>query len=130
MKPIEFTKEMKILSISYNKDFDEETISYWYKHFENTNKDILSKAIKKIVKNNRYMPSIAEILKECDIQKKQNAINIIQQMKNNGYFKQELEYEKAIKWVEKENIPTWFLNDMKNYYNKFLENKELKLIGE
>ena len=130
MKAIEFAKQMKILSISYNKDFNEETISYWYKHFENINKDILNMAVKKIVTNNKFMPSIAEILKECDIQKKQNALNIIQQMKNDGYFKQELEYEKAIKWIEKENIPNWFSNDMKNHYNNYLENKELKLIGE
>lgn len=129
MKPIEFTKEMKILSISYNKDFTEETIVLWYEQFKNINKDILHKSIQKLITTNKYMPSIAEILEICKQEEKNMKITILEIMKNNNYFKSLQEYDKTIKFVEKDIIPNWLLEDMRKYYStKLLDNK--KLIGE
>ena len=125
MKPIEFTKEMKILSISYNKDFDEETINYWYKHFKNINKDIFTKAINKAIANNKYIPSIAELLEICNKEQKNVKLIVLEKMKNDNYFKTSKEYEKVITWIEKDITPEWLLNDMKNY---FINNQ--KLLGE
>ena len=62
MKAIEFTKEMKILAMSYNKDFTEEIIALWYEQFKDLKKENLHKAIQKIILTNKYMPSIAELL--------------------------------------------------------------------
>lgn len=125
MKPIEFTKDMKILSISYNKDFDEETINHWYKYFKNINKDIFSKAVNKVIANNKYMPSIAELLDICNKEQKNIKVLVLERMKNDNYFKTTKEYEKAIKWLDKDINPEWLLNDMKNY---FINNQ--KLLGE
>lgn len=125
MKPIEFTKDMKILSISYNRDFDEETINHWYKYFKNINKDIFNKAIIKIIANNKYMPSIAELLEICNKEQKNVKLLVLEKMKSDNYFKTSKEYEKVIKWIEKDITPKWLLNDMKNYY---INNQ--KLLGE
>lgn len=69
-------------------------------------------------------------MKECDKQKGQTRYNILEAMNNDGYFRSSKEYDKAIRWIEKDNIPNWFIEDMKKYYNKYLENKNIKLIGE
>lgn len=125
MKVIEFTKQMKILSISYNKDFDEETINYWYTHFQNINKDIFVKAINEVIANNKYMPNIAELLEKCNKEQKNIKALVLEKMKNDNYFKTSKEYEKAIKWLDKDITPEWLLNDMKKY---FMNNQ--KLLGE
>lgn len=125
MKAIEFTKEMKILAMSYNKDFTEETIALWYEQFKNIKKDNLHKAIKQIIITNKYMPSIAELLDGCKKENKKSKLITLEKMKLNGYFKNTTEYNKAIKWLEKDITPEWLLNDMKKYFIN--ENK--KLIG-
>lgn len=125
MKAIEFTKEMKILAMSYNKDFTEETIALWYEQFKNIKKDNLHKAIQKIILTNKYMPSIAELLEGCKEENKKVKLFTLEKMQLNGYFKNTTEYNKAIKWLEKDITPEWLLNDMKKYFIN--ENK--KLIG-
>lgn len=125
MKAIEFTKEMKLLAMSYDKDFTEETINFWYQNFKNINKDIFTKAVKKVIANNKYMPSIAELLDICKKEQKNVKLIVLEKMKNDNYFKTSKEYEKVIKWIEKDIIPEWLLNDMKNY---FINNQ--KLLGE
>lgn len=125
MRAIEFTKEMKILAMSYNKDFTEETISLWYEQFKDIKKDNLHKAIKQIIITNKYMPSIAELLDGCKKENKKSKLITLEKMKLNGYFKNITEYNKAINWLEKDITPEWLLNDMKEYFIN--ENK--KLIG-
>lgn len=125
MKPIEFMKEMKILAISYDKDFNEETIKFWYQHFKDFNKEILKNAIQRTILTKKFMPSIAELLDSCKQEQKNIKISTLEEMKNNGYFKNLNEYEKAVKWVEKDIIPNWLLKDMKECYTKHLTNKKL-----
>jgi hypothetical protein len=130
MKQIEFTIAIKKLSLCYNKDFDEDTIRIWYDYFKDIDIQVFNKCIDKIIKQNKFMPNVSELLKECELQKKQTVYNILELMNKNNYFKTEKEYEKANMWLEKEIIPGWFLNDMKKYYNSYLENKNIKLLGE
>lgn len=130
MKPIDFTIAIKKLSLCYSKNFDEETTKLWYEYFKDINKDIFNNCIDKIIKENKFLPSVADILKECDEQKGQTRYNILEVMNNDGYFRSLTEYEKAVRWIEKDNIPHWFIEDMKKYYNKYLENKNIKLIGD
>lgn len=125
MKAIEFTKEMKLLAMSYDKDFSEETINFWYQNFKNINKNVFSKAINKVIANNKYMPSIAELLDICNKEQKNIKVLVLEKMKNDNYFKTAREYEKAIKWLEKDISPEWLIKDMKNY---FINNQ--KLLGE
>lgn len=128
MTPIEFTKQMKILSLSYSKDFKEEQIKLWYEYFKSIKKETFEKALNKIIITNKYMPSIAEILEKCKLEKKDHTLEIIEKMKQDGYFKNELEYNKILNWFNEGIIPNWFKEDMKEYSNKLLGNNTMKLI--
>lgn len=66
MKKLEFLKSMKILSVSYNKDFNEETLGVWYAIFKNYDYKLFINKIKQIIEIKRFMPSIAEIKFELE----------------------------------------------------------------
>jgi hypothetical protein len=119
----EFIKIMKILSLSYSKDFDEDTIKVWYMQFKNIEIEIFKKAINEIIRRNKFMPSIAELLEECEKQNKNKKFSVLEKMKSDGYFKYVSEYDKATKWLESEIIPDWFKEELKKY-------KDIKLIEE
>jgi hypothetical protein len=123
MSEIEFLKVIKILQASYLKDFDEDTIKIWYIQFKDIKYNILFNAVTSIVRKNKYMPSISEILEECDNASNKVKYDILEKMKNSGYFKDISEYDKATKWLESEIIPDWFKEELIKY-------KDIKLIEE
>lgn len=127
MDIMEFTKAIKMLSIAYNKDFDEDAIKLWYLNFKDIKIEILINTIKNVIKEKKFMPTIAELLEECEKSKKQKKYEILEQMKKDGYFKDALEYDKAINWLESGVIPSWFKEDMKKYNRLMLENNKLLL---
>lgn len=118
MSEIEFLKVIKILQASYLKDFDEDTIKIWYIQFKDIKYNILLNAVTSILRKNKYMPSISEILEECDNASNKVKYDILEKMKKSNYFKSSLEYEKATNWLDKNIIPEWLKNDMKLYINK------------
>lgn len=118
MTPIEFAKQMKILTLSYGKEFNEDTITVWYEYFKNINKETLESTIKKIVLKNKYMPSVAELIEEVNKQQEKSRFKILDIMKADNYFKSPEEYVKATKWLETNIIPSWFKNDMMRYYKQ------------
>lgn len=86
----------------------------------------LMDAIKSIIRKNKFMPTIKEIIDECENLKSYKKNIIIEKMRADGYFKRcvvsELDdaqafrnYEKALMWIEKGIIPTWLLEDMRKY---------------
>lgn len=127
MNIMEFTKIIKLLSIAYNKDFDEDTLKLWYFNFKDIKLDIFAQSVKKIIKENKFMPSIAELLEKCEKSKESIKYNILLTMKQDGYFKDEYEYDKAIKFIEEGIIPNWLKQDMKNYQLNEIENNSLLL---
>ena len=64
MKKEDFIKALKVLSIAYNKEFDQEQAEIWYSFFANTNYEEFRTAVKNLVATNKYLPSIAEIKEE------------------------------------------------------------------
>lgn len=127
MKAIEFTKEMKILAMSFNKDFTEETLELWYQQFMNVNITIFKKAIQESIITKKYMPTIAELLEICKKEQINLKLSILDMMAKNGYFKTEKEYQKTIKWLEKDITPEWLLKDMQNQYKKELSNERVMI---
>lgn len=125
MKPIEFTKLMKILTMSYDKDLTQETIEMWYQHFKNFKKTIFEEAVQETIITKKYMPSIADLLDICNKRQNELKLSVLNVMENNGYFKTTKEYEKAIKWLENDIIPDWLLKDMQSNYLEM----NRKLIG-
>lgn len=125
MQPIEFTQQMKILAISYGKDFDSDTINVWYQYFKGVENETFKRAINKIIITNKFMPSIAEILEFCEKEKENIKLFVLDKMKEKGYFKTTREYEKALDFAKKDVIPKWLLKDMQEEY-KILSSKQNK----
>lgn len=128
----------------YFKDLKEEETLGMYAMYEEElsqyNEETITTAIKNIIRNNKYMPSLSEIIEECDKCKTHKANEIVEKMWEDGYFKKspygELDdsqayrnYEKTLKFIEEGIIPEWLRNDMKKYYTQMLTNQEPKLLS-
>ena len=131
MYPYYFEKmdEMQIASLC--KTYQEELSQY--------NEETLTTAIKEIIRNNKYMPSLSEIIEECDKCRTHQANKIVEKMWEDGYFKKgpygELDdskayrnYNKTLKFIEEGITPDWLREDMKKYYKQMLTNQEQKLL--
>lgn len=109
-------------------------VSMYQDFLSGYNELTINSAVKSIISKNKYMPSINELIDECENCKKSRGNLILNKMNNDGYFNRgsmcELDdihanrnYEKALMWIEKGIIPSWLLEDMKKY--GYAEDKEL-----
>ena len=131
MSEIEFIKCMKILSASYMKDLDEDTIQIWYIQFKNIKYQVLSNVVNRIIRSSKYFPSISQLLDLCEEEKSNIKFDILEKMKQDGYFHTLEEYDKATNWLNNNIIPSWFREDMKKYYQQSLtQNKVLQIESE
>lgn len=116
--------KLKLAYPSYfNKLTDEELIALaqMYKDELNSyNEKTLNIAIKNLIRTSKYMPSLNEIICECESNKTHNANTILERMKKDGYFKNANELDKAYMWLAKGIIPTWLKEDMKAYQQGLL----------
>lgn len=121
---------LKIAYPYYFKDLTMEElaglVSMYQEELGIYNELTLMDAIKSIIRKNKFMPTIKEIIDECENLKSYKKNIIIEKMRANGYFKRcvvgELDddqafrnYEKALMWLEEGIIPTWLLEDMRKY---------------
>lgn len=133
MEQSSFSKIMKVLQISYPyyfKNLDEETslafVQLYYSKLKKYRYEIVAKAIDNLITTNEFMPTIAEVIKECDKQFKNYYRDILEKMYKDNYFKNDNEYGKAIMWLleDKPIIPNWLMNDI----NTFIDTKTNKYI--
>lgn len=129
------TAKLRIAYPSYfEKLTDEEFIEMLSMYKEELlcySESVIAAAIKSIIKTNKFMPSIGEIIEACEKALMQQKLDILEKMKNDGYFKSDWELEKTYQFVAKGLIPDWLLNDMKKYgyiENNRLSNNENKLL--
>ena len=71
------------------------------------------------------MPTIHDILDKTKTVKNNYCLSILEQMKKDGYFRLGVEplspeqedrnYSKSIRWIEREIIPEFLLEDMQKY---------------
>ena len=106
----------------------EKMVNLYQEMIGNYNEETLELVSKEIIKSNKYMPSLSEIIDLCEKKKIHNRNKIIELMIKEGYFKSPLEIEKVYTWIEEGIIPNWLQEDIKKYYQLGLENKELKLL--
>lgn len=74
------------------------------------------------------MPTIHDILDKTKTVKNNYCLSILEQMKKDGYFRLGVEplspeqedrnYSKSIRWIEREIIPEFLLEEMQKYINK------------
>lgn len=129
MSKEEFLKVITRLSMAYNKNFDGSTVTLWYDYFKDCDYEMLKATVKRIILSNKYIPSIAELKEEYEKQNKDQYFIIINQMQNDGYFKDNREYEKTIKFINENTIPQWLKEEIIKYQTKQLDTTQTKLIG-
>lgn len=132
MEQSNFSKIVNVLRIAYPyyfKDMEKEsTIMFnqlYYSKLKRYDYVVVSNAINKIIENSEFMPTIAEIMAECDKETRKLYKIKIDKMYSNGYFKTDQEYGKALQWLfeEKPIIPSWLLEEIKGYEEKLLTSK-------
>ena len=122
MEQLYFNKLIKALTVAYPyyfKDMDKENAilfnQLYYSKLKKYDYQVAAKAIDNIITNSNYMPTLAEIIKECDKEYKNYNKLRIEQLYKQGYFKSDEEFGKAMMWLleDKPLIPNWLENDMK-----------------
>lgn len=98
-------------------------ISMYQEELSHYSELVLTNAIKSIIKKSKFMPTLKELIDECESIKKYNVSLIVSKMIQDGYFKSPMEIEKTYKFIEEGNIPDWLKEDMKKY--GYEENKKL-----
>lgn len=135
MEQSNFSKIVNILRIAYPyyfKDMEKEsTIMFnqlYYSKLKRYDYVVVSSAINKIIEKSEFMPTIAEILTECDKETRRLYKIKIDKMYTNGFFKTDQEYGKALQWLfeDKPIVPNWLLEEINGYEEKLLISKKNK----
>ena len=133
MEQSNFSKLVNVLRIAYPyyfKDMEKEsTIMFnqlYYSKLKKYDYVVVSSAINKIIEKSEFMPTIAEILTECDKETRRLYKIKIDKMYKNGFFKTDQEYGKALQWLfeDKPIIPNWLLEEINGYEEKLLISKK------
>lgn len=143
MKQEEFVKGLTYLGLAYGKEFTQLETKQIYDFLKQYNYETFTKAIKNIIKTSKFIPKIADLIEECENCKSTTKIEVIEFMKDSGYFKLGLirsngeqimlsdehasrNYLKAITMIERGIVPDWFQEDINYYYGIM---KQEKLAG-
>lgn len=131
MEQSHLSKVMAVLKVAYpyyfrklNEEESRAFLSIYGKKLKDYEYSIVAKAIDVIITKSEFMPTISEVLTECDRQKRIYYKSIIDEMYKQKYFKTDQEYGKALTWLfeEKPIIPEWLKKDVIAYSNQ----KQLK----
>lgn len=60
----QFIKGLKYLGIAYNKEFTQDQATVWYDFFKDEDYEVFRQAVKRIIPQKQFMPSIAELKSE------------------------------------------------------------------
>ena len=107
-----------------------------------SNNNILLEAVKSIIKKSKFMPTIKEIIDECELIKISKIKVLLKDMLKDGYFRtgivelnsiqENKNFSKAVEWINLGIIPDWFKEDMKKYIlknkNKYIKNETFYLL--
>ncbi len=141
MTHLAFIKCMKYLNACYSKNTDQEQLESWFEYFSDVSYSTLNNAIKEIVSELKYFPTISQLKDKCKEVNKKYIVSIIDRMKESGYFKKGVEeltdshalrnYEKTLMWLDEGNLPEFVENDIKEFLkqNKQIEQKDKKLLN-
>lgn len=131
MEKIRLVESITYLGLAFNKEYTGEEIELYYNFLKEYEDITLTMGVKELIKKNKYLPKISEIIEECDKQENNKKILILERMKNEGYFKSANEYEKAIMWIEEGVTPEWLIKDIDMYNRQeILVNNSMIMLGD
>lgn len=147
MEESELSKLILKFKIAYPQFFRDMTkedilglIAMYKEQLNGYSYNLVSKAVDKIISKNKYMPSMAEIIDECNSVNVNYLLNIVKVMYDDEYFHRGVErlsdeqanrnYDKTINWLEKGIIPSFLKADMEEYMknNEQIEAQERKML--
>lgn len=133
MEQLNLSKIFQAFKIAYPyyfKNLDEEDsemfLQFYYSKLKKYRYEIVTKAIDNLITTHEFMPSLAEVINECDKQSKYYYRGVLEKMYQEKYFKTDEEYGKAVMWLleDKPIIPEWLKQDV----DKFIETSRIKQI--
>ena len=129
----ELIKGLTYLGTAFGKEYSKMECEQHYDFLKDYSYETFVTAIKNIIRTSKFLPKITELLEECDRCKEKVKYEVLEFMKDRGYFKAPIEYEKASLFMERGNVPEWLQKDINEYYKMMkqetLEHKETVLIG-
>ena len=78
----------------------------------------LVSAVKSIIRKNKFMPTLNELIEECELCKTTQKNIVIEKMIKAGYFKDSREIEKTYHFLEEGIIPNWLFIWSLDWYRK------------
>ena len=133
MTTLEFISGMKKLGSFYFKELTNEQISLWYEMFQDVSVDVFNQAIKEISRENKFMPNANELFNKCSQLNKNNLLDLVKFMYDDGYFHRGVErlsdeqanrnLDKTMMWLEKGIIPSFLKEDMQEYMKKYKQSQ-------
>lgn len=129
----EAVKGLTYLGMAYGKEFTQQECQLHYDFLKEYKYETFVTAIKNIIKTSKFLPKITELLEECEKCKDQIVYDVLEFMRQRGYFKAPTEYDKATLFMERGITPEWLQRDINKYYKMMkqetLEHKGTMLIG-
>ena len=133
MKKEELVKGLAYLGSAFNKEYTQLECEQHYDFLQGYSYQTFVTAIKNIIRTNKFLPKISELIEACEGAKSQVKFEVLEYMNNVGYFKDHSEYDKTTTFMERGIIPEWLQEDINTYYKQMisnrLEHQEQKLIG-
>lgn len=129
MNKEQFVKGMSYLGTIYSKEFTQQEVEIYFDFLKSFNYDIFISAIKSLALQSKYLPRISEIVDECNKQKFHRRHIIVEYMKEKGFFKTHLEYEKTLRFIQLSEMSGWLADALSDYYKMMLAEKGENAIG-
>ena len=146
MRIEELVKGRNFLGLAYGKEYSQLECQQVYEFVKEYDYDTFIRATKQIIRTSKFIPKIADLIEACESQKDVRKIEVIDYMKDSGYFylsyrpDHKLDeahatrnYIKVRNFIERGIIPDWLKEDINYYYQKMkteqIELKENKLLS-
>lgn len=132
MRDFELVQGLQMLGMAYGKEFSQQECELYYEFLQGYTYETFKTAIKNIIKSSKFLPKVTDIIEACEGAKTQTRFDVVEFMKQMGYFKHIKEYEKTILFMERGIVPEWLQNDINTYYKMMQQerlgtNEQLKL---
>lgn len=139
MRIEELVKGLNFLGLAYGKEYNQMEAQQIYEFVKEYEYEVFIRATKDIIRTSKFLPKIADLIEVCEKQKEEKRVEVIDYMKECGYFylsyrpEHKLDeaqatrnYLKAKTFIERGIIPDWLQEDI-NYYYKLMKQEKLSM---